>query len=258
MFAERGGDARESESDAVANCEIALLSLPSSDIAREVCEQHISSADPSGLLVIDTTTGDPEDSIDIAAHLLKAGIGYVDAAISGNASQAARKDIVFMVGGPDALVTRSLEILEPMCRAIHHVGGVGAGSRFKLIINHVLSVNRAAPAEGLTVAEKSGLDLTVVLEVLRDGAAYSRAMDIWGDRMISGDHWPPASRIRQGLKDSDLINVHADRVGASRALVSAVRKMLAEADAGCLSDADNSSITEVMRRRASIGRYGPE
>ena len=105
------------------------------------------------------------------------------------------------------------------------------------------------------MADQAGLDLATVLEVLRDGAAYSRAMDMWGDRMVTGDHWPPASRVRQSHKDSRLINAHAERVGASRALVSVVREALVEAEEGGLADADNSSIMEVMRRRAGIGRY---
>jgi 3-hydroxyisobutyrate dehydrogenase-like beta-hydroxyacid dehydrogenase len=90
--------------------------------------------------------------------------------------------------------------------------------------------------------------------VLRDSAAYSKAMDIWGTRMIDGDYEPPASRARQSLKDSRLINGHAESIGASHALVEAVRDALVEAVDGGLADADNASVMEVMRRRAGIGR----
>ena len=138
---------------------------------------------------------------------------------------------------------------------MYAVGPVGAGARTKLVVNHVLSINRAAVAEGLAVAEKAGLDLEPVLEVLVDSAAYSKAMDIWGQRMVEGDHDPPASRVRQSHKDSRLINEHAEKVGASRALVEIVRQALVAAEEGGLSDADNSAIMEIMRRRAGIGRY---
>ena len=250
----RGGEVATSESEAVAPCEFALLSLPNGAIMREVCDR-ITATGPPGLLVMDTTTADPGDSIDAAAALGEAAIGYVDATVSGNAAQGARRDIIFMIGGPDDLAATAGAILEPLGRAVYHVGEVGAGSQVKLVVNHILSINRTAVAEGLAVAEKAGLDLATVLDVLRDGAAYSKAMDIWGDRMVSGDHWPPASRVRQSHKDSRLINAHAERVGASRALVAVVREALIEAEEGGLSDADNSSVMEVMRRRAGIGRY---
>ncbi len=113
-------------------------------------------------------------------------------------------------------------------------------------------------AEGLTVAEVAGVDLARMLEVLRDSAAYSRAMDIWGDRMVAGDHYPPASRVHQSHKDSRLINAFAETIGASHELTEVVRRALVEAEEVGLSDADNSSVMEVMRRRAGIGRLPNE
>ncbi len=249
----RGGTVADSVTDVVRRVEVVLLSLPNSGIMKSVCAE-IAAAAPHHLLVVDTTTVDPDDSLEVAALLTGHGVGYVDATISGNAAQARERDIIFMVGGEPDSVEVAREMLGPMGRAVYAVGGVGAGSRTKLVVNHVLSVNRAVVAEGLAVAEKAGLDLEPVLAILRDSAAYSKAMDIWGDRMVSGDHNPPASRVRQSHKDSRLINEHADRIGASRALANVVREALVEAEEGGLRDADNSSLMEVMRRRAGIGR----
>ena len=251
-----GGVAAETVAEAAATVGsgIALLSLPNSDIMLEVCAE-IATAGSSGLLVVDTTTGVPVDSTTAAAQLAEAGIGYVDATVSGNAAQTKAKDIIFMVGGDDdAHVLRATGLLEPMSRKVYSVGPVSAGSRTKLVVNHILSINRSAVAEGLTVAEKAGLELGPILEVLRDSAAYSKAMDIWGDRMVTADHYPPASRVRQSLKDSRLINAHAEEVGASHAIVGVVLEALTEAAETGLQDADNSSAMELMRRRAGIGR----
>jgi len=251
--AARGGEVAADEAAAVAEAEFALLSLPNSLIMKEVCEPIAASA-PRGLLVIDTTTGDPEDAIWAEGRLGQAGIGYVDATVSGNVPMVARHDAIFMIGGTDESAATAGAILSPLGRAVYHVGAVGAGSRVKLVVNHVLSINRTAIAEGLAVAEKTGLDTATVLDVLRDSAAYSKAMDIWGDRMVEADHWPPGSRVRQSLKDSRVINEHAERVGASHEVVAQVRKALEEAVATGLQDADNSAIMELMRRRAGIGR----
>jgi len=219
----------------------------------DVCGE-IASADPNGLLVIDTTTGDPADSEEAARLLGHVGVEYVDATISGNAAMAATGDTIFMIGGNDASVEIGTEVVKPMCRRVYAVGSVGNGSRTKLIVNHVLSINRAAIAEALTVSELLGLDLHKTLEVLRDSAAFSKAMDIWGERMVNADHYPPASRIRQTHKDIKLITAQADKVGASNELARTVQIALAEAEESGLGDADNSSMIEVMRRRAEIGR----
>jgi len=231
-LAARGGESFASVGEAVAEADRVVLSLPNSVVMLEVCEEIIA-AEPGRVLV------------------------YVDATVSGNAAQAARKDVIFMVGGDDHDVEVATALLEPLGRRVYAVGPLGAGSTAKLVVNHVLSINRAAVAEGLAVAEKAELDLTSMFEVLRDSAAYSKAMDIWGQRMVDGDHYPPASRVRQSLKDSRLINGHAESIGASHALVEVLRDALVEAESTGLAYADNSSVMELMRRRAGIGRIPP-
>lgn len=251
--ADRGGTVAESVTEAVGGVKVAVLSLPTSAIMVEVCRE-IAAAATGDLLLVDTTTGDPDEVVVAAGFLAEAGVGYVDATVSGNAAMAAARDVIFMVGGNDANVAVAAALLEPLARRVYPVGPVGAGSRAKLVVNHILSINRTALAEGLTVAEKAGLDLDSMLEVLIDSAAYSRAMDIWGARMVGGDYDLPASRVRQGHKDSRLINAHAESLGASHDLVQTVRAILAEAEEAGLSDADQSAIMEVMRRRAGMGR----
>ena len=178
----------------------------------------------------------------------------MDATVSGNAAQAAVGDIMFMIGGELAPAAAAQRLLAPLSRAVHTVGGVGSGARPMLVVNHVLSINRAAVAERLAVAENAGLALEPVLAVLCESTAYSKAMDIWGIRIVNGDQYPSASRVRQSHEDSRLISEHAERVGASAQLAGAVRASLAEAEANGMSDADNSSVMEVMRRRAGMGR----
>lgn len=251
--AAHGGAVFESVAEAVADAELVLLSLPNSIVMLEVCDQIIA-AGVAPRLIIDTTTGDPNDSILAAAKLSDAGHRYVDATVSGNAAQFGERDVIFMVGGNPDDVLQATELLSPLARRVYPVGGIAAGSRAKLVVNHVLSINRTAVAEGLTVAEKAGLDLDPMLEILRDSAAYSRAMDIWGRRMVTADYDPPASRIRQSHKDSRLINAHAEELGASHALVAVVRGLLSDAEAGGLGNADNSSMMELMRRRADLSQ----
>lgn len=249
----RGGIATQSVGDAVALASVAVLSLPNSSIMLEILPE-IAAAAGTGLIVVDTTTGAPADSVAAAEILAASGVAYTDATISGNAAQTAAKDIIFMLGASPEVASKIAGLLGPLCRNVYHVGPVGAGSRTKLVVNHILSINRVAIAEGLVVAEKAGLELGSVLEVLKDSAAYSKAMDIWGDRMVNGDYYPPKSRVRQSHKDARLIRDHAIGLGASIELQTKVREELEEAEQGGLSDADNASVMEMMRRRANIGR----
>lgn len=255
-FVDAGGAAGSSPADAAEGCELVVLSLLTSDISREVClgPAGIRSTVARPLLVLDATTGRPADSMEIAGELRNAGVDYADMTVSGNAAVAERGELVVMLGGTDEAYARAEPVMRAIGRSSHHVGPVGAGARMKLIVNHVLAVNRAALAEGLVAAELAGLDLGTTLEVLADGVAYSRAMDLWGPRMVAGDHERPNARLRQSHKDSRLIAEHAHEVGAPAEFIELVESYLGEGVAGGLGDKDNSSVIEVIRRRAGIGR----
>ena len=255
-FEARGGVPTGSAAEAVQGCSTALLSLPTSDISREVCfgEGGLVSSGVSPLYVFDTTTGLPEDAVVIASALSVHGITYCDSTVSGNSEVAEQGGLVVMVGGPNDAYLRGQPIFEAIGRSHHHVGEVGSGSRIKLIVNHALTVHRMALAEALVVAELAGMDLGTTLDVLKDSLAYSKAMDVWGQRMVAGDHEHPHARLRQSHKDARLIVEHGRGLGATMDLAEVARAALAEGEETGLADFDNSSVAEVVRRRAGIRR----
>lgn len=255
-FAARGGIVTGSPADAIQTCWAAVLSLPMSDVSREVClgQDGILASGVSQLFVYDTTTGRPGDAVEIANALAPSGIVYSDTTVSGNSELAERAELVVMLGGSEEAYEAGRPIFEAIGRSHHHVGPVGSASRMKLIVNHALTVHRMALAETLVVAELAGMDPAKALIVLEDSLAYSKAMDVWGDRMVAGDHDPPYARLRQSHKDARLIVEHGEQLGATMDLARVARDALAEGEEAGLGDMDNSAVAEVVRRRAGIGR----
>ena len=249
---QRGGRAARSIGEVVDNADRVLLCLPTSEISREVClgPDGIASRGGSGTIVMDATTARPSDSVEIGRGLLERGVSYLDTSISGSSAMAWTRDIVVMVGGPAEALERARPVLEALARSVRHVGGPGAGSRTKLIVNLALGAHRLVLAEALVLGERAGLDLDVLLEVLKDGAAYSKAMDGWGRRMVEGDHDNPMSRVRQHAKDVRLILEEGRAAGAPLWVASTVSQVLLIAEQQGLSDADNSAVIEVLRRLA--------
>jgi 3-hydroxyisobutyrate dehydrogenase-like beta-hydroxyacid dehydrogenase len=252
----RGGVVTGSPAEAVHGCWAAVLSLPTSDVSREVClgDDGILESGVTPLFVYDTTTGRPDDAVEIAAALTPTGVVYSDTTVSGNSELAERAELVVMLGGSEEAYVAGRPIFEAIGRSHHHVGPVGSASRMKLIVNHALSVHRMVLAEALVVAELAGMDPATALVVLKDSLAYSKAMDVWGDRIASGEHDPPYARLRQSLKDARLIVEHGEGLGASMDLARVARDALAEGEESGLADMDNSAVAEVVRRRAGIGR----
>ena len=252
-FRERGGTPASSPADAARSARFVVCSLPHSGIVREAClgESGLAGGAGKGTLVIDTTTARPEDSAEIAGALEMRGIGFLDASLSGTSKMAWSRDLVAMVGGRAEDFERAQPVLNAIARKSYHLGPGGAGARTKLIVNLVLGINRLALAEGLVLGMKAGMNLDTLLAVLKDGAAYSKAMDQKGEKMIRADYRPEA-RIRQHTKDVRLMLEQGRRYNAPMWLTSVMNQILQIAEAGGLSDMDNSTVIEVLRRFGGI------
>lgn len=250
---QRGGRAVHSIREVVHGVDRLLLCLPTSDISRSVClgADGIAATAERGTVVMDATTARPSDSIAICQGLAERGLSYLDTCVSGSSAMAAKRDIVVMVGGSADALEQARPVLEAVARSVHHMGGPGAGARTKLIVNLVLGAHRVVLAEALVLGEQAGLDLEVLLEVLKDGAAHSKAMEGWGRRMVTGDHGNPMSRIHQHAKDVRLILEEGQAVGAPLWMASTVSQILLVAQQQGLADSDNSAVIEVLRRLAA-------
>src|SRR5262245_20956049 len=178
-----GGEAADSASQVVARCRRVVLSLPDSAVVASVLSEVAAFLAP-GKVVLDTTTGDPQQMESTGLELLSKGVAYVDACVLGSSEQARAGTVVVMAGGEARDIEDNTDLLRCFAARWFHVGPHGSGARMKLVVNLVLGLNRAVLAEGLAFAGASGLDPRTALEVLRAGVAYSRVMDTKGEKML--------------------------------------------------------------------------
>lgn len=240
-----GGEPAGSAADVFAAAPVVVLSLPDSDAVAAVLG---GVGEVAGKRVIDTTTGDPDATAALGRGLADRGAEYLDATLTGSSEVAGRGELVVTAGGPEAVFRESVELFRTFAWQWFHVGPWGCGARTKLVVNLVLGLNRAALAEGLAFAKASGLDHAAVLDVLRGGAAYSRAMDAKGPKMLAGD-FAPEAKLAQHLKDVRLILGAGRRAGAALPLSEVHERLLAGlADRG-FGDADNSAVIRAFDPR---------
>ena len=253
-LAENGGAPTGSAAEAAEDAQFVIISLLYSHVVRETClgDGGISSVARDGLIIIDTSTASPDDSEKLGKDLRKKNIGFLDASLSGSRNNVLDGQIVSVVGGEESDFEAAKPILAEFARSIHHMGPNGAGARTKLVINLVLGLTRLALSEGLVLGMKSGLEMEGLLEVLKDSAAYSKAMDQRGPRMIHADYDNPLSRIKQHHKDVRLMLEQGQKLGSPMLLSTVHQQVLQAAELGGLADADTAAIIEVFRRMAGI------
>lgn len=230
----------------LATCHRGIISLYTTDVVEAVLAE-LDAGLQDGLILLDTTTGEPGQTAALGARLAVRGIRYLDSPISGSSEQTRRGEATVIVGGDRDTFEACADLWRVMGAKAFHVGACGSAARMKLISNLVLGLNRAALAEGLAFAEALGVSPAAALEVMAGSNAYSRAMDVKGRKMVERE-FSVQARLSQHLKDLRLMLDAAANAGLSLPLTEAHRRLMENAEAVGLGEQDNSAIIEVLRK----------
>lgn len=247
-FAKAGGTAARLEE--VAHCDVVLLAVFDTSQVEDVVTNAVLPALTPGVskTVLVASTCDPDRIAALSEKVATRGVILIETPVSGSSAQVRNGDGVGLLGGNKDAIDGVADIVDALYPKWFYMGATGDGGRAKLVINHMLGLNRLVLAEGLVLGEALGLDPARVLEVAQQSAAYSQVMDIKGPKMISGDYTPQGF-IHQTLKDFRLILEQGGKHGQQMPLAT----LNAEVLAACVSHGegtrDNSAVIEEMRRR---------
>ena len=154
-----------------------------------------------------------------------------------------------MVGGDKEILKKVEPIFEKIGSTIRHLGPLGSGEIAKACNQIVVAVTLSALAEALTLGRKSGLDDTVLLDILAGGLAGSKVLEVKREKLESGDFTPGGSAIFQ-LKDLKFALEAGAETGTALPVTSQVAALftaLVDAGEGAL---DHSAIIKEIERRS--------
>jgi 3-hydroxyisobutyrate dehydrogenase len=174
---EEGVSARTTIADITRDSDVLILSLPTSAIVEEVVLGNggVAASAKPGLIVVDTTTADPNSTRKVAAALKEVKVGLVDGPVSGGPKGAATATMTMVLGGSDEDVAAVEPILAVMSAKRVHVGPVGAGHVTKIINNLLTGIHLLATSEAVRAAESVGVDPEKLIEALSGGSGKNSA-----------------------------------------------------------------------------------
>src|SRR6202043_50800 len=232
--------------DIAQKCEPIVVAVFNTEQVEDVVERALIPA-AAGKIVLVTSTCDPDR---IAALGARVGdkLRFLETPVSGTSEQVRQGDGVGLIGGDQKIAADAAPVLDALFAKSFHMGKVGDGGRAKLAVNLTLGLNRLALAEGLVFATRLGLDPAAFLKVAQASAAYSQVMDTKGAKMIGGD-FAPEGRVRQTLKDTQLMLDQARKAGQQLPLLQIHADVLQACVRHGDSEQDNSIVIEEIRRR---------
>jgi 2-hydroxy-3-oxopropionate reductase len=244
-----GAIAASNPADAARGADIAILMLPDTPQVEEVVygPHGLLAAPPSGRLIVDMSTISPVAVRRMHTDLKAAGIGFVDAPVSGGPIGAKNAALSIMAGGDAEDFVRAEPYFRAMGTTITHVGAAGAGQAVKLCNQLICGINIQAICEAIALGRASGVDLTQLRNVLLGGSAASWMLDKLGPAMIEGDAGA-GFRIDLMLKDLRLVLEQAQSLAVPLPATGLVTSQYLEAKAHGEGTNGNQALFRVYDR----------
>lgn len=186
-----------------AGSDIVITMLPDSPQVEEVVNSGVLAGIREGSLFIDMSTIAPLVARKLFETMQEKGVEALDAPVSGGQVGAEGATLSVMVGGNTAAFARALPVFQAMGKNIVHIGEPGAGQTTKACNQMIVGQTIQAIAEAFTLAQKAGVDLAKMREVLLGGFAQSRILDLHGQRIID-QNFKPGFKIKLHQKDINI------------------------------------------------------
>lgn len=193
----------ESPACMAAKSDLIITNVITGDDVYEVLVGHehaVQNGAHEGLIVMDHSTIGPEMARRIGQALHNCGIGWVDAPVSGGGAGAEAGTLVSMLGGEARDVEAVLPVLSAYTSSSRHIGAMGSGQVAKLCNQIAQVVTIEGVAEAMRFAAIHETDQNAVLDVMMQGFAGSRMLDLMAPKMIIED-FSPGMESRLHAKD---------------------------------------------------------
>ncbi len=251
LLVEKGAVFAETPKQAVESVD-AVIVMVGDDIASRAVwlgENGVLAGKPSKqVIAIECSTLSHAWVTELSAIVKNSGLAYLDCPVTGLPEAAAKGELTLFLGGDKKTIERAQPFLTPLAIKQIHFGEIGNGTAYKLIVNLMGSIQIAAVAEALLVAEKAGLDLKLVSEAFSIGAAASPQVIRNSQLMVEAEHEKNISfNASSRLKDTRYGVEFANKMGQQTPLGDVAAETFQKlVDGGC-SQFSESKVIDILR-----------
>lgn len=219
-------------------------------------EDGIISALGPGKLYIDMSTMSPEYSKELAKQVAATGAKMLDAPVSGSVITLVEGKLSVMVGGDKDAFEQAKPILLDIGPRATHVGGNGLAVAMKIATNLSLAAQMLAFSEGVLLAEKSGIDREVAVDVLVNSVIASPMVKYRGPFVLETPQvaWFNADMMQ---KDLNLAVELGQKLHAPTPTSSLCNEYLTAANGMGLGEHDFATMFNVLAKMAGVEDSDP-
>jgi 3-hydroxyisobutyrate dehydrogenase-like beta-hydroxyacid dehydrogenase len=231
---------------------ISMLADDAALLAVALEEQGVLAGLAKDAVHVDMSTVSPDTTKHLAQLYGERGAHFIAAPVFGRPEAAAAAKLWICPAGPAEVIERCRPLFNGMGQGVIVVGTEPhLASILKLVGNFFVISAIETLSEAFTLAEKSGLKVETVLEVIK-ALLPVPLFQGYGTRMAHSEFIPPGFGLRLGLKDVRLMRQLADQVAAPLPLADIAHGHLRAALAKGRGELDWGALITVVRELAGL------
>jgi 3-hydroxyisobutyrate dehydrogenase-like beta-hydroxyacid dehydrogenase len=252
-FARKGARVADTPANAVRDVDLVMYSLSNDQAVEEVVfgANGILSGINAGQIAMDMSTVLPATSLREQEAYSKRGADFLDAPVFGSKKEAADAKLWIMAAGKRDAFEKVKPVLQHLAQTIHYFGKNGNAAAMKLVGNLIVALEMEALAEGLVLAQKAGLDLRTVMEVVKVADFRSPLLVGNGQNILKRD-FSTSFALKLMLKDADLIEKFAGSLQSPIPALRVVQKNLESAVALGFGKENASAVIKALEKEAGV------
>ncbi|PPB81525.1 3-hydroxyisobutyrate dehydrogenase [Albidovulum inexpectatum] len=244
-----GGAYAATPAEAARGADFVMACVGNDYDLRAVClgDHGAFSGMEKGAIFVDHTTVSARVTRELAEIAHARGLGYVDAPVSGGQAGAEGGVLSVMCGGDEQSYARAEPVIAAYARICRRLGDVGSGQMAKMVNQICIAGLVQALSEGLHFAEKAGLDIERLVEVISQGAAGSWQMVNRHKTMAEGK-FDFGFAVDWMRKDLDICLRTGDELGVSLPVTALVDQFYKDVQSMGGGRWDTSSLIARLRK----------
>jgi 3-hydroxyisobutyrate dehydrogenase-like beta-hydroxyacid dehydrogenase len=201
-----------------------------------------------GMIVVDSSTISPVETLKFAERVRAKGADYVDAPITGSKVGAESAQLIFMVGASDETLKRLEPLFKVMGKKVVHMGDVGKGQASKISLNLQIAMIFQGFIEGFELASRLGVNPEKFVDLVQSTMVRSGVVDYKAPFVLRRDY-SPNFPLRLMRKDLHLVNDASKAIDLHLPGLESVLAVYEEAQKAGYGDQDYAATLALLEKK---------
>lgn len=245
----------DSPKEIAEKCDFIFTMIADGKTLKSVCldDNGVVAGLTPGKIVIDMSTVAPSESLAVNEAVEAKGCKLLRSPVTGSVIPAKNGALGILSSGDKAAYEKVLPLFECLGKNKFYLGGAEEARVLKLAVNTMVGNTTQLLAEAVVLAEKAGLNVPQVMEVIAGSAVGSIVVNSKVAPITSGDY-APAFNVKLMCKDLDLAVETAKEIGVALPVTTLTRQFYQMAINTGRAEKDYSVLCQILEEQCGIKR----